>query len=129
MVVFSGGMPDKAEYRLFKIKTAPRHDDLRALEEVISRRLKHDEWPKPDIMMIDGGRPQVDFISSLFKSQNINIPIVGISKYGGDKLIFSKGSSKSFIDLAKNLKDVLLQAREEAHRFGLSASRRKRSIK
>ncbi|PLX25804.1 hypothetical protein C0580_01360 [Candidatus Parcubacteria bacterium] len=129
MVVFSGGLPDKAEYRLFKIKTAPRHDDLRALEEVISRRLAHKEWPKPDIMMIDGGKPQVDFVSQLLRSKNINIPIVGISKYSGDKLIFSRGASKAFKDLANNLKDVLLQSRDEAHRFGRNASRRKRKIK
>ncbi|RJQ35120.1 hypothetical protein C4566_01210 [Candidatus Parcubacteria bacterium] len=129
MVVFSGGLPDKAEYRLFKIKTAPRHDDLRALEEVLSRRLEHKEWPRPDIMMIDGGKPQIDFIDHLFKYKNINIPLVGISKYSGDKLIFAKGASKSFRELAENLKDVLLQARDEAHRFGRNASRRQRNIK
>lgn len=129
MVVFSGGLPDKAEYRLFKIKTAPRHDDLRALEEVLTRRLAHTEWPRPDIIMIDGGKPQVDFVSQLFKLKNINIPIVGISKYSGDKLIFTRNASKSFRDLANNLKDVLLQARDEAHRFGRNASRRKRRIK
>lgn len=126
MVVFSGGVPDKDEYRLFKIKEAPASDDLRALEEVLSRRLKHDEWGRPDIIMIDGGRPQIDFVGKYFKDNNINIPIVGISKYSGDSLVFSKGVSKDFRDMAHSIKNTLLKARDEAHRFGRAASRRRR---
>jgi len=128
MVVFSGGFPDKSQYRLFKVKDAPASDDLRALQEVLSRRLKHSEWLKPDLMMIDGGKPQIDFVDKFFKDNNINIPIVGISKYSGDKLIFSKGSSKQFKDLANSIQDTLLKVRDEAHRFGRAASRRKRRI-
>lgn len=128
MVVFSGGFPDKAEYRLFKIKNSPVGDDPRALQEVLERRLKHSEWVLPDMMMIDGGKPQIDFIDKYFKDNNINIPIVGISKYGGDQLVFSRASSKQFKDLALSIKDNLLKIRDEAHRFGLSASRRKRRV-
>jgi len=126
MVVFSSGVPDKTEYRLFKIKEAPASDDLRSLEEVLVRRLRHKEWIRPDLMMIDGGKPQIDFIDKYFKDNNINIPIVGISKYSGDKLIFPKGANKEFRHLAGSIKGTLVRVRDEAHRFGLSASRRKR---
>ena len=126
MVVFSAGVPDKDEYRLFKIKDAPASDDLRALQEVLDRRIKHQEWARPDLIMIDGGKPQIDFISHYFKTNNINLPVVGISKYSGDQLIFPAGVGKQFKDLCHSIKDPLLRVRDEAHRFGQSAGRRQR---
>ena len=117
MVVFSGGEADKNEYRLFKIKDAPSGDDERALTEVLLRRLAHKEWPLPEIIMIDGGSPQISFISRALAKNNVAIPIFGISKFGGDKLVFTKGANSNFKDLAKNLKPTLLKLREEAHRF------------
>ena len=126
MVVFFGGRPDKAEYRLFKIKSAPAGDDLRALAEVLERRFKHQEWTRPDIVLIDGGRPQIDFIEKLFQSKNINISLVGISKFGQDKLVFGKNIKQPFKKLAESIKNTLLQVRDEAHRFGRKASRRSR---
>lgn len=117
MVVFSGGEADKNEYRLFKIKDAPKGDDERALTEVLLRRLAHKEWTLPEIIMIDGGKPQISFISRELAKNNINIPLVGISKFGGDKLVFVSGVSTNFKELAKNIKPTLLKVREEAHRF------------
>ena len=117
MVVFTGGEADKNEYRLFKIKEAPAGDDERALSEVLLRRLAHREWSWPDIIMIDGGSPQIVFLTRTLHQHNINIPLVGISKLGGDKLVFSRGTNSNFKDLAKNLKPTLLKLREEAHRF------------
>jgi len=126
MVVASDGQLQNSQYRLFKIKTAPESDDLRALVEVLERRLKHIEWPYPDLIMIDGGRPQIDFVDNFLKKNHINIPIVGISKLAGDELVFARNSSPAFKDLALSSRDILLKLREEAHRFGLKASRRKR---
>lgn len=126
MVVFTNGMPDKAEYRLFKIREAPANDDLRALEEVLIRRFRHQEWHFPDLVMIDGGKPQIDFVSRVFKNRQINIPLVGISKFGGDKLIFSPKTKKSLRELIVSIKPILLKSREEAHRFALNFSRKKR---
>jgi excinuclease ABC subunit C len=117
MVVFSNGEIDKNEYRLFKIKDAPAGDDERALSEVLLRRLAHKEWLLPDFIMIDGGSPQISFISKVLSKNNIAIPIIGISKLGGDKLVFTKGTKTDFKDLARNLKPTLLKLREEAHRF------------
>lgn len=123
MVVFAGGKPDKNEYRLFKIKEAPANDDLRALEEVVVRRLSHREWPFPDLIMIDGGRPQVNFISKILRDKNINVPIVGISKFAGDILVFPPKTKKNIKELSAGIKETLLEAREEAHRFAIKASR------
>ncbi len=117
MVVFSGGEADKNEYRLFKIKEAPSGDDERALTEVLLRRFSHKDWQIPELLMIDGGAPQISFISRELLKNNINIPLVGISKFGGDKLVFVRGTSNNFKALAKNIKPTLLKVREEAHRF------------
>lgn len=117
MVVFSGGEADKSEYRLFKIKEAPNGDDERALTEVLLRRFGHKDWQFPELIMIDGGSPQISFITRELSKNNINVPIVGISKFGGDKLVFAKGATANFKELAKNIKPTLLKLREEAHRF------------
>lgn len=126
MVVFINGKPDKSQYRLFKVTSAP--DDLRSLEEVITRRFKHKEWPFPNLIMIDGGRPQIDFITNVMEKENISIPMVGISKYGGDKLVYPKKTSKALKELIKSEKDVLLKTREESHRFSLKYNRKKRKL-
>ncbi len=127
MVVFENGEPAKSEYRLFKIKSAPSADDERALLEVLLRRFNHPEWPRPDLIMIDGGAPQIGFLSRELAKQNIVVPLVGISKLGGDKLVYSAGTKKEARSLAENIKASLLKLREEAHRFAnrgrLSASK------
>jgi len=117
MVVFENGEATPPQYRLFKIKEAPAGDDERALSEVLLRRFKHSEWPRPELIMIDGGIPQISYLTKIFQTNNINIPLVGISKFGGDKLVFSAGTQKPLRELADNIKPTLLKIREEAHRF------------
>jgi len=143
MVVFTGNVIDKTQYRLFKIKKAPANDDLRALEEVITRRFNHFEWSRPDLILIDGGKPQIDYISKILKKRNIDIPLVGISKYmgaahkmgeprpdlsGRDKLIFPPKIKSSLKELIQATKGTLLKVRDEAHRFALKTSRRQRNV-
>ncbi len=128
MTVLTDGELDKSQYRKFIIKKA-RNNDLLALEEMILRRLNHKEWQMPDLILVDGGLLQVRHISKVFKDKNINIPIVGISKFGEDKLVFQKGVKKSIRNLIENQKDILLKLRDEAHRFAISFSRKKRAIK
>lgn len=117
MVVFENGEANSSQYRLFKIKEAPSGDDERSLLEVLSRRLKHEEWPKPDLILIDGGSPQISFLTKSFKMKNVNLSFIGLSKYGGDKLVFSSDMKKDKRVLVESLKPVLQKAREEAHRF------------
>ena len=127
LAVFIACQPDKSQYRLFNIGAAVG-DDLRALEEMIRRRFNHVEWPRPDIILIDGGRPQVDFIQKVLELKNINLPLIGLSKFGGDQLVFAKGASKSIKELAAGIKKTLVKIRDEAHRFSNSARRRKMNL-
>lgn len=116
MTVLEDGFLANDQYRIFKIKTARKHDDLSAISELISRRFNHREWPFPDLIVIDGGKGQVNLVTKTLKSLNIEIPVVGISKYAGDKLIFgqTKKSIQLIIEMSKN---KLLLLRNEAHRF------------
>lgn len=124
MVVFINGEPAPDEYRLFKIKDAPSGDDERALAEVLIRRFRHQEWPRPDMIMIDGGTPQISFLSRVLAENNISISMVGISKFSGDKLVFPAKTKASWKELVTNMKPTLLRLREEAHRFANFGRRR-----
>lgn len=124
MVVFVNGKPEKSEYRLFNIKSVG-NNDVEALTEVLTRRLKHQEWPLPEIFLIDGGRPQIIKINKLLAEQKITRPLVGISKFGGDSLVFPSGTPKGVRELVSGLKITLLQARDEAHRFANRQRRRR----
>lgn len=128
MVVFIDGEADKAEYRLFKIKNAPGGDDERALAEVLLRRFAHKDWAVPDLIMIDGGSPQISFLSRILAANNINYSLVGISKFGGDKIVLARGIKNNFKELTANIKPTLLKVREEAHRFANYGRKKKLKI-
>src|SRR3989338_551081 len=128
MIVFSGGEENKNEYRLFKIKSAPASDDLAALMETIERRFRHKEWPAPELIVVDGGRPQDLAVSRVLRDNNIKKPMLGISKRQNNKLIFPFGTKKSFQELAEASKNILLRARDEAHRFANFARKRRKKI-
>lgn len=117
MVVFTGGMPDKSQYRRFRIKSKKIKSDFEMLEEIFFRRFKQD-WPEPDLIVVDGGTPQVLRIKqALFKLQK-NIPLIGIAKHP-DRLVINTPSKLITIrPSTDNLGFNLIRAlRDEAHRF------------
>ncbi len=128
MVVFTNGQPDKSQYRLFKIRTVG-NNDLEALKEMLERRLKHTEWPKPDLILIDGGKPQVDYIAKTMAQYQVVVPFLGLAKLYGDRLVFPAGTKNVFKDLAETIKRILQQVRDEAHRFANVARRRSMALK
>jgi len=79
MVVFINGAAARSEYRKFKIRTS-KNDDLKSLQEVLTRRLKHKEWEYPDLIILDGGVTQVNAILPLVEP--LGIPIIGRDKSG-----------------------------------------------
>ena len=79
MVVFINGASARSEYRKFKIRTS-KNDDLKSMQEVITRRLKHKEWDYPDLIILDGGITQVNAILPLVK--DLGIPVIGRDKSG-----------------------------------------------
>lgn len=115
MVVFTQGLSDKSEYRKFKIKSVHGANDVAMMKEVLSRRFnaRNRSWPKPDLIIIDGGRGQVNAAISVLRENNFNIPVIGIAKGKDrkrDEIITSKVLPRQEITLFK-------QIRDEAHRF------------
>jgi len=119
MVVFTNGKINKDEYRLFRIRKVKGIDDIASLKEVLARRLKHKEWRLPDLIIIDGGRGQLNGVLTVLRYFKLNIPVVAIAKGPKRKkadLYFSKKS----LHLDKK---ILLQIRNEAHRFAIKYHR------
>ncbi|MFH1781864.1 MAG: UvrB/UvrC motif-containing protein, partial [Patescibacteria group bacterium] len=73
MVVFTNGMADKSQYRKFKIKTIQGVNDTAMLREVVMRRVKHDEWAKPDLAIMDGGKGQLNAVKDVWESIDVNV--------------------------------------------------------
>jgi len=118
MVVFTEGLVDKSQYRKFKIQISEAWkkgaDDIAALKEILSRRLNHTEWPYPDLILIDGGKGQVNGANEILKARRLNVPVIGIAK-GPDR-------DKDELIGVENLsfdKKLLLRVRDEAHRFAI----------
>lgn len=129
MVVFESGAPAKAEYRKFKIKTVEGPNDVASLRETLMRRFKHDEWRMPDLILIDGGLPQVHAAEEVMHHLNIQIPVVGIAKGAQRKRndIICSQVSIELCELCRKYVDLLAQVRDEAHRFAITFHRSVRS--
>ena len=136
MSVFINGEADNSKYRLFKIRnTENKFDDMAMLSEILERRFNHDEWGKPDVVLIDGGRNQITAAKNVLAKRNIFVPVIGIVKIlghsgsaaEGDKLYF-QNTKPSVKKILLTSRQVLQQVRNEAHRFAISFQRRKRKI-
>lgn len=121
MVVSIGGNPQKSEYKKFIIKTISGINDTGMLREILSRRLANN-WPLPDLFLIDGGKPQVNTAKEVLNLLGIAIPVVGIAK-GPDR------KKNEFIgEIPKGIVEAeLIHLRDEAHRFAISFHRERRS--
>lgn len=117
MVVFVGNEPAKSEYRKFKVRTVRGSNDILMLEEVLRRRLKND-WPLPELFVIDGGVGQVNAALHVLTEAGVSIPVLGIAK----------GPKRDRNDIVGRIppgfeKAVLIRVRDEAHRFAISYHR------
>ncbi|MDK2948839.1 MAG: excinuclease subunit [Patescibacteria group bacterium] len=113
MVVFENGKAVKKEYKKFKIKNVKNQSDTDCIKEIIERRFNHKEWKRPDLILIDGGKPQVSAVKKIVE----DIPIIGIAK-GKDR----KKDELIGEDINYD-KELLLKVRDEAHRFAINYQR------
>jgi excinuclease UvrABC nuclease subunit len=74
--------------------------------------------------VIDGGKPQLNFILKTFEENKIKIPVIGISKLAGDKIVFPPKIKKELKIAIESSKEILLQLRNEAHRFALKFNKK-----
>lgn len=120
LVAFLDGLPFKQGYRRFKIKTVEGVDDFASMREVVSRRYSfhnREEWGTPDLVLIDGGRGQLNAAVEAFRSLGIEPPAL-ISLAKQEEEVFRPGESESLRLSRTSAALRLLQfVRDEAHRF------------
>ncbi len=116
MVVFSEGVPSKSNYRKFKIRNPKSRSDFEMIDEVLERRFKND-WPQPDVMVVDGGKPQVRVLLRALSSFKLDLPVVGIAKKP-DRLIIGVENLPTIRPKSNNQGfNMIRHMRDEAHRF------------
>lgn len=125
MVVLTNGEIDKSQYRKFKIHTSGRPNDVGMHCEMMRRRLKHKEWPLPDLMIIDGGRGQVNTANNELLTMNYSLPVYGLAKRM--EWLYPPGTG-DIVKLPKKSPalQLLQRLRDESHRFAITYHRKLR---
>jgi len=115
VVVFVDGASEKSQYRKFKIKSVAGANDIAMMQEVLTRRLRHNkEWPLPDLIVIDGGEGQLNAVAKVLSiSGHGDIPLVAIAK--GPQRKRDDFRFRGHVP-ERNLR-LFKQVRDEAHRF------------
>lgn len=125
MVVFIDGEADRSSYRRFKIKTVEGANDFASLQEVLLRRLERmesdkEKFPKPDLIIIDGGKGQLSAVEKIFEEKKIcDIELVSLAKR--EEEVFTQYSDESVKISHRDYSLKMLQRiRDEAHRFAIT---------
>jgi excinuclease ABC subunit C len=131
MVCFIQATAAKKEYRLFTPRTVEGPDDFATMHEVITRRytrLLEEEAELPDLIIVDGGKGQLSAACDALKAIGLygQIPIIGIAKRL-EEIYFPEDSLPVYIDKKSESLKLIQQLRDEAHRFGITAHRNRRS--
>ncbi|HPV70574.1 MAG TPA: UvrB/UvrC motif-containing protein [Candidatus Magasanikbacteria bacterium] len=130
LVVFDESGPIKNQYKKFNIKKVIGQSDVDCLKEVLTRRFQHSEWPLPDYLLIDGGLPQINAIQQILQQEKISLPLISIAKGPERKRndFFYKNLTSVQKNWVQKNKNLLIQVRDEAHRFAIQFQRSKRKI-
>jgi excinuclease ABC subunit C len=129
MIVFQNNEPDKSQYRKFKIKTIVGADDVGMMREVLLRRFKND-WPMPDLILLDGGQGHLNMAQKLLLELGLDIPLVAVAKGKTRKNLELRITNYELGDRIKNIlkdKNLVKQIMDEAHRFAIGYHRKLRS--
>jgi excinuclease ABC subunit C len=152
LVVLTNGEIDKSQYRKFKIHLDGKPNDFAMMQEMLERRLKHDEWASPDLIIVDGGKGQLSSALEAMKKKDIFFPVVGLAKreetiiIPTEQVFFdnsmvaenSDGGLKPYGPNENNFLELVLpksspslhliqRIRNEAHRFAITYHRKLRS--
>lgn len=130
MVVFTDGVPNRDHYRMFKIKTIQGISDVDMLKEVIQRRLAHHEWQLPDLMVIDGGKPQLNAVLSIIKTFNLSLSsrVVALAKRLEEIYQPQKKEGIRLNSLPSETGFFFQRIRDESHRFAKKYHHKLREI-
>jgi excinuclease ABC subunit C len=127
MVVLTQGKPNKGEYKRFRIRSVRGISDVAMMRELLRRRFNHPEWPYPDLMLVDGGKPQVTAALAVIPSDNEgspSIPLAGLAKREEELIIPTPtGFATLRLPLSGRAIKPILRVRDEAHRFAITYHR------
>ena len=140
-VVFREALPSKEDYRTYNLKSVTEGDDYLALQELLGRRLNHEEYGEPDMILIDGGKGQLKAVEKILGDMDQkNIPVVSLAKdrvksqksykagvtSSGERFYLpGRKNPVTFPSHSKAL-SALLYLRDEAHRFAIKSHRKRR---
>ncbi|MDE5721358.1 MAG: excinuclease ABC subunit UvrC [Clostridia bacterium] len=126
MVVFIDGEADRSSYRRFRIKTVEGANDFASLQEVLTRRLSklgtdgEERFPKPDLIIIDGGKGQLSAVKQIFDNLNVfGIELISLAKREEEVFTLNSEESVKISHRDYSLK-MLQRIRDEAHRFAIT---------
>jgi len=130
---FVDGAPNKSGYRKFKIKTVSGRDDFAMIGEIIKRRyyrLLEENSQLPDLIVIDGGKGQLNAAINSLDSLGLKLPCISLAKEN-EEVYVPKNKKPILIPKNKSSLKILQYARDETHRFGVAYNRlvRKNQIK
>lgn len=130
-IVFHEGKPMKSSYRHYHLEERPEgNNDFAMMKEMLSRRLKHGDFP--DVFIVDGGKGQVSIFQGVLKDLNVDVPVVGLAKAktesakgnyekelsrSDERLIIPGRSNPYILSKCRSLFKILVSMRDEAHRF------------
>lgn len=122
MVVFINGVAARDEYRKFKIRTS-KADDLKSMQELLTRRFKHPEWEYPDLIVLDGGETQLNAVLPVAKLHGI--PVIGRDKSGDHSksasvVLVAPDKQRLVLAPGSHVARLIARIDEEAHRFAIT---------
>ena len=127
MAVFENGQSQKSQYRKFRIKFKSTPDDYEMIREVLTRRFNN-SWPEPDLIVIDGGKGQLNAALSILKKKAVGIPVIAIAKRF-EEIYLTEKPLPLRLEKQNPARQLIQAARDEAHRFALAYHRLLRSKK
>ncbi len=125
MVTYIDGVASPKDYRKYKIKTVQGADDYHTMQEVINRRygrLQKENGPMPNLIIVDGGKPQVKAAKEIIDALNLDIPLIGLAKDDNHRTdsIITANFEEIRIDKKSNLFLILTAMQDEVHRFAIT---------
>lgn len=130
-VVFKKAKPSKKDYRHFNVKSVEGPDDFASMYEAVYRRYKRlseENQPLPDLVVVDGGKGQLSAACEALRDLHLQIPIIGIAKRL-EEIFFPDDPIPLYLDKNSESLRLIQQMRDEAHRFGITHHRNRRSKK
>ena len=120
----------KTLYRKFQIRDIEKGDDYAMMRQVLRRRLQHQEWPYPEVILVDGGKGQISAVQKILNELDLKITVLGIAKgekrNDGHERFYVNDDTEIVLEDQSPLRYFLQRLRDEAHRFAITTNKKKR---